>query len=353
LHDLTLDLSTLENTFLFSKHLFNFRERISGIPEIDKDIQKNISKAQEQLKKVYKISLSSAVAAARQKRSRLSQPRSTNLDSIQEDAVLQASFKSIRVIHHVVSILKTHDLLFYFLITLQQKDVATAIRRSDMQPVVLKRISTDSSELSILRLLQSCVSPGSNHIVPLLEVVERPPSMSTLVMPCYTPILDLSQGRAEELSLQLIRGVNWLHKQLISHSDIKETNLVFDETRSRLYIIDFGLAIKLTSREQQVRGARGTAEHVAPEVGIKSSWDTGLEEVFVDEDSIYSPILADVWAVGDVIRNFHEGFGSSTKNIGRVVEEVARELRVDDPTKRLSLHDAERRLTPPATSEIV
>jgi serine/threonine protein kinase len=217
----------------------------------------------------------------------------------------------------------------------------TAIRRSDMQSVVLKRTRTNSSELHILRLLQTCASHDSNYIIPLLEVVERPPGISILVMPFYTPILYLSRGLAEELALQLIRGVDWLHKQLISHSDIKETNLVFDEKRNCLFIIDFGLATKLTSREQKVQGARGTAEHVAPEVGIESSWENGLEEVFVDEDSIYSPILADVWAVGDVINNFHRRFGSATKSIGAVVEKVAKELRVDDPTERLPLHDAE------------
>jgi serine/threonine protein kinase len=213
-----------------------------------------------------------------------------------------------------------------------------------MQSVVLKRIRTNSSELRILRLLQSYPLSDSNHIIPLLEVVERPPGISTLVMPYYTPILELSQGRAEELALQLIHGVDWLHKQLISHCDIKERNLIFDERQDRLFIIDFGLAIKLTSREQMVRGARGTAEHVAPEVGIESSWHNYVEEVFMDEDSIYNPILADVWAVGDVINYFHQRFRSSTKSIGTVVETVAKELRVDPPTKRLSLHDAERRL---------
>jgi serine/threonine protein kinase len=233
---------------------------------------------------------------------------------------------------------------------LQQKDVATAIRRSDMQSVILKRIRTNSSELRILRLLQSCASQDSNHIIPLLEVVKRQPGISTLVMPFYTPVIELSEARAEDLALQLIRGVDWLHKQLISHSDIKETNLVFDENQNCLFIIDFGLAIKLASREQNVRGARGTAEHVAPEVGIESSWETGLEEVFLDEDSIYSPILADVWAVGDVINNFYQEFGSSTKSIGTVVGKVAKELRVDDPTKRLSLHDAERQIAAACTA---
>jgi len=218
-----------------------------------------------------------------------------------------------------------------------------------MQRVVLKRIRANSSELRILRFLRSCASQDSNHIIPLLEVVKRPAGISTLVMPYHTPILYLSQGRAEQLALQLIGGVDWLHKQLISHCDIKETNLVFDERHDLLFIIDFGLAVKLTSRERRVQGARGTTEHVAPEFGIEASWENYLEEVFLDEDSIYSPILADVWAVGDVIKNFHRQFASSTKIIGTVVEKVAQELRVDDPTERLSLHDAERQITAAAT----
>jgi serine/threonine protein kinase len=263
------------------------------------------------------------------------------LGPISEDAALQATFKAIHVLNHSVSILKTCS---SFLIALQQKDVATAVRRSDMQVVVLKRIRTSSPELHILRLLQSRALLGSNHVIPLFGVVERPPGISVLVMPCYTPILALSQARAEDLALQLIRGVDWLHKQLISHCDIKERNLVFDESQNRLFIIDFGLAIKLTSREQTVRGARGTAEHVAPEVGIESTWETGLQEVFLDEDSIYNPILADVWAVGDVINCFLQQFQSSTESIQAAVQKVAKELRMVDPTKRLSLHDAEKQI---------
>jgi len=76
-------------------------------------------------------------------------------------------------------------------------------------------------------------------------------------MPYYTPILDLDDGQEEELGLQPNRGINWLHGNLFSHSDIKERNLVFDEKQGRLLIIDLGLAIKLTSREQTVRGAPG------------------------------------------------------------------------------------------------
>ena len=221
-----------------------------------------------------------------------------------------------------------------------------------MQFVVLKRIRTNSSELRILRLLQSCISQDSNHTIPLLEVVEGPPEVSTLAMPYYTPILELSQGRAEELALQLIRGVDWLHKRLISHCDIKERNIVFDVKLDRLFIIDFGLAVELTSREQKVQGARGTAGHVAPEVGIKLSWENYIEEVFLDEDSIYSPILADVWAVGDVVNNFHQRFASSTASIGTVVEKVAMELRVDNPAKRLTLHAAERLIAAACTAVV-
>jgi serine/threonine protein kinase len=163
-------------------------------------------------------------------------------------------------------------------------------------------------------------------------------------MPLYTPILDLSQRPLEELALQLIRGVDWLHTQLISHCDIKQKNLVFDEKRNRLLIIDFELSVKLTSRDETVQGGRGTPDHVAPEVGVESSYESGLEELFVKDDSIYSPILADVWAVGDVIKGLHELFENSTESIGTVVGQVAKELQVDDPTVRLSLHDAERRI---------
>jgi hypothetical protein len=95
--------------------------------------------------------------------------------------------------------------------------VATALRRSDMQSVVLKRTRTNSSELHIHRLQQSCASQVSNYTTPLLEVVTATRNINTCNT-FYTQILYLSRGLAEELTLQLIRGVDWLHKQLISHS---------------------------------------------------------------------------------------------------------------------------------------
>jgi hypothetical protein len=46
-----------------------------------------------------------------------------------------------------------------------------------------------------------------------------------------------------------------------------------------------------------------------------------------------------------VINYFHQWKESSTKSIRAAVGKVAEELQADDPIKRLSLHDAERRIT--------
>jgi len=109
LHDLTLNLTELQDTFLFSKQLFNFRDHLIQIPKIDESRKRELLKVENQIKKHYPISLTAAKQSKNQGR-RSSQPPSTALDAIAEDRTLQASFKAINVLHHVVSTLETHNL---------------------------------------------------------------------------------------------------------------------------------------------------------------------------------------------------------------------------------------------------
>jgi len=113
LHNLTLDLANLQDTFRFSKQLFNFRDRFTGIPEIPEDSQKHISDMKLRIKELFRTSLSAAkrpMGRTGQGR-HLSQLPSTGLGPMTEDLVLRASFRAINVLHYVVSVL-TADFLF-------------------------------------------------------------------------------------------------------------------------------------------------------------------------------------------------------------------------------------------------
>lgn len=66
-------------------------------------------------------------------------------------------------------------------------------------------------------------------------------------------------------NLQLINGLEYLHKHLIIHRDLKLGNL-FISAGMKLKIGDFGLATKLTSPDERRRTVCGTPNYIAPEI---------------------------------------------------------------------------------------
>jgi serine/threonine protein kinase len=62
-------------------------------------------------------------------------------------------------------------------------------------------------------------------------------------------------------------------------------------TSPRLFVIDFGLALSVESEEMMIEGWCGTLPWIAPEVGTKDG--SALR---------YSPVLADRWACGQMIK---------------------------------------------------
>ncbi|PVF95392.1 kinase-like protein, partial [Serendipita vermifera] len=95
------------------------------------------------------------------------------------------------------------------------------------------------------------------------------------------------------LTYQLLDVVAFIHSKLIAHLDIKPDNLVVDTSAREILLIDFGLSVRLPNKEATLKGARGTPGWVAPELNLQGS---------LDSDVVFSPILADTWAVGKVIK---------------------------------------------------
>ena len=123
---MTRDLIQLEESFLFSKQLFNFRHHLTRTPEIDEESRRKIFETKIQIKELFKESISSAKRAKSQGR-RSSQAPARPLAPITEDGALQASFESIHVLHPIVSTLRPITLVFF-------SDSTAATGRSDRDP---------------------------------------------------------------------------------------------------------------------------------------------------------------------------------------------------------------------------
>ena len=120
-----------------------------------------------------------------------------------------------------------------------------------------------------------------------------------------------------------MHGVGLIHQDFIVHLDLKPNNLVFSFDDRHLFIIDFGLAMRLSNDDETVKGFRGTKPWVVPEVVEEGGYE-----------KIFNPFAADLWATGHIIEYFSSFIESSESSS---VMELASQLMHTDPTEQLSL----------------
>jgi serine/threonine protein kinase len=158
--------------------------------------------------------------------------------------------------------------------------------------VVVKSLRPDSNELEILRHLHRIDSPY-NHTIPLLMTLEL--NMGTFVLlPEATPLdlgfaLGMFRSDVVDLSQQLIEGVAFMHRRGVAHLDIKPQNIVVRS--NRLFIIDFDISVRVDGPNALIDRWCGTPGWMAPEIGRRDQ-----------PRCSYSPILADLWSCGLVLR---------------------------------------------------
>ncbi len=164
--------------------------------------------------------------------------------------------------------------------------------QSDGTAVVVKLLRPRSNELRILQCLHS-IKSRYNHTIPLLETLKW--NVGTfIVLPEATPLglgfaLGKFRGKVVDFSRQLLEGVGFLHRHGIAHLDIKPANVV--ALRNQLFIIDFDISVRVDGPDALVDRWCGTPGWMAPEIG--------------DEDGpkcLYSPIRADLWSCGLLLR---------------------------------------------------
>ncbi|KAI0255971.1 kinase-like domain-containing protein [Lactifluus subvellereus] len=167
--------------------------------------------------------------------------------------------------------------------------------------VVLKTTG-DSNERRLLQDLSGIKAP-SNHTIPLLEVIDLSIGKTLIVLPWKSPLDEVLRFRdrpddVESFCTQFIEGVAFLHHHNVAHRDLKPGNVVVDtkhesKTSPRLFIIDFDLAQFVENEETMVESWCGTPPWIAPDLGSRDG-----------PTQRYSPILADRWACGRMIKYF-------------------------------------------------
>ena len=151
-------------------------------------------------------------------------------------------------------------------------------------------------ELEFLKYLGAIKKPA-NRTIPLLDIIKLNTGLSAIALPWKSPlneVLDFHE-HPDDLCAQFVQGVAFLHEHKVAHCDLNPKNVVVDTQHQQLFIIDFDLAEFVESEETMVEGWCGTPPWIAPEVGTKDG-----------PQPRYSPILADRWACGRMVKHFVE-----------------------------------------------
>ena len=125
-----------------------------------------------------------------------------------------------------------------------------------------------------------------------------------------------------------------MHDQNVAHMDLKPANILVPSTYGRLTIIDFGLSVRLKNKTELLEGHAGTQGYMAPEVG----------------HSKFSPIRADLWSVGQVVKELCMLCRPSPHRDR--LSDLSEQLLNDIPSKRPTMSEVlEQMLNPGASSE--
>ena len=156
-----------------------------------------------------------------------------------------------------------------------------------------------------------CVRPFGIWTVTGGSIIAMPAAGNRL-----TSLTDLDE-RLWSLTTQLFEAVKFMHDNNVAHMDLKPANILVPSTYGRLTIVDFGLSVRLRNKAQLLQGYAGTKGYIAPEVG----------------ETKFSPICADLWSVGKVVKELCTLCRPSASRDWLLVLSE-QQLLNDDPSKR-------------------
>ena len=86
---------------------------------------------------------------------------------------------------------------------------------------------------------------------------------------------------AKFLWRQVVQAIHYCHQRNVTHRDIKLENILLDETKERVKLIDFGFSTCIP-HEKKIKLFCGTPSYMAPEIVAKVE---------------YSGPPADIWSL--------------------------------------------------------
>jgi polo-like kinase 1 len=120
--------------------------------------------------------------------------------------------------------------------------------------------------------------------------------------------VQLSTAEVQYLMLQLLRGVEYLHREGVIHRDLKLANVLVDSDLN-LKISDFGLAAAISHPEEVQRTMCGTPNYIAPEIliaGERSPSSSPRSPLSPTKARGYT-YRADYWSIGVILYTLFVG----------------------------------------------
>ena len=107
----------------------------------------------------------------------------------------------------------------------------------------------------------------------------------------------VTEIEAKFIWIQILYGVTYLHKRHIVHRDIKLENLLLDDTKTRIKLVDFGFSNCLYNPNEKIKVFCGTPAYMSPEIVSKDKETNSYNQ----QEKGHSGPPADVWALGVVL----------------------------------------------------
>ena len=197
-------------------------------------------------------------------------------------------------------------------------------------------------EIQILKIVKH------ENIINLLDIIDEKNEIYLITEYCPYDLFSLiiknrNKKLSEESALnyfsQYINGLHYLHQNGISHRNLRPDNILLDEKKEKIKIIDFGLSTTY-SKNQLLNSPVGAINYAPPEMHLSEK---------------YSGELSDIWNAGLVlyfmvcgylpfceedeeknIKHIITGFYEIPSNISNHCAEIIKSCLQVDPNKRIN-----------------
>lgn len=199
-----------------------------------------------------------------------------------------------------------------------------------------------SLEIKILRLLQH------PHVVRLYEVIDTGKKLY-LVMEYIKEgeLLDyimkgrLSEEEARRLFQQIISGVEYCHRNMVVHRDLKLENLLLDSNYN-VKIVDFGLS-NFVRDGHCLKTNCGSPNYAAPEVVSGKPYAGPEVDVWSCGIILYALLCGtfpfDHSSIPFLFKIINAGVYTLPNHLSALARDLIARMLVVDPVKRITIHD--------------